>query len=79
MDRKLAKKLKAAAAPKLVSVGKVTRSYPKPGAARALVKLKPKARKAIRKVKRVVLVLNTKLTDADGRTTTAQRRITLKR
>ncbi len=79
LPRGLAKKLRAAAAQPLVVVGSGTKRFDHGGVVGFRVKLKPKARRAIAKVRRVTLVARTTLVDARGRRSAAERRATLKR
>jgi hypothetical protein len=79
VDRRTAKRLRMAAARKLVVVGKRTVVFRDDVRVRVTVKLTKKARERLKRVKRVTLVVKTTLTDAAGRRAVAERRLTLKR
>ncbi|HEX2087116.1 MAG TPA: fibronectin type III domain-containing protein [Solirubrobacteraceae bacterium] len=59
-------------------VGRATRTYRFPGVARVLVRLTPRARRAIRRARRVALTVRATLVDGEGREASALRRVTLR-
>jgi hypothetical protein len=79
LPRALARKLRAAAAQPLVVVGSGRKTFDQGGVVGFRVKLKPKARRALAKARRVTLVVRTTLVDAQGSRAAAERRVTLKR
>jgi hypothetical protein len=80
LDGKTAKKLHISR--KIVAdvvLGTATAHLTAPGQASLVFTLKPKARKALKKVKTVNLTLNTRATDPAGNVSTATQRITVRR
>jgi hypothetical protein len=79
LDGRTARRLRAAAVAKLVTVGATTRTYRAGGPVRMRVPLKPKARRGLKRAKRVTLVVRATLTDGAGVKTVAQRNVSVRR
>ncbi|HEX8205953.1 MAG TPA: hypothetical protein VF587_07850 [Solirubrobacteraceae bacterium] len=79
VDRRTARRARIAAAPRLVVVGKRTVVFRDDVRTRVTVKLTSRARKRLKRLKRLSLVVKATLTDAGGKAAVAERRLTLKR
>ena len=74
----LARRLGVPAAQRLVVVGRNTARLAAPGVAKVRVKLKPKARRALRSARRIPLMIRATATDAAANTRVVERTVTLK-
>jgi len=77
--RSAARRIGITSASRDVVLGSVVKPVTSARRTRILVKLKRKAKAALMRVSKVTVVLTIKITDAVGRSTTARRKLTLKR